>query len=342
MKIMRAVSFLSVLWVFSMGSLHAADATGAKDHSLLKRVEGSEIIWYKFSKFDEMPVALEKVEWDYDAGAFKPNKQEKLTGAHTVMYYKLPGDVSTLEAVKQYAADLEPAGFTEVFTAANEELDNGFNRFVGHIFPTAKKTDQLEYLHEFNHEEQRYMVLKGTGKDGGKVTITLYAFVLNDVTTGFAKLVETHKLQKGQTVVRVDVLEEKTMEARMKLVKAEEITSTIAAAGRIAIYGIYFDTAKAELKPDSAEALAEMAKAIQADASGRFLIVGHTDNQGDYAYNQTLSQKRAAAVVAALTSQYNIPAASLIAVGVGMAAPVAPNTEEAGRAKNRRVEVVKM
>jgi outer membrane protein OmpA-like peptidoglycan-associated protein len=55
-----------------------------------------------------------------------------------------------------------------------------------------------------------------------------------------------------------------------------------------------------------------------------------------------LSQKRAAAVVAALTTQYGIPATNLIGVGVGMVAPVASNTDEQGRAKNRRVELVKM
>lgn len=331
----------AILLGASLLPLSAADEAGSKDHPALKRVEGSEIIWYKFAKFDEMNVALEKVQFDYDKGAFKDTKKEKLEGVHTTIYYKLPGDVSTLEAVRQYEEDLKPAGFEKLFTAADDELDDGYNRFVAQIFPAAKKTDQLQYLHEFNHGQQRYAVLRGKDKNGADVTITLYAFILDDVTSGFSKLKENHGLDKGQTIVRVDILEAKPMEARMKVVKAEEITSTIAATGRIAIYGVYFDTDKAELKADSAEALTEMAKAIKED-KGRYLIVGHTDNQGEYEHNQALSQKRAAAVTSALIKDYGVSSSDIIPVGVGMAAPVAPNGDEAGRAKNRRVEIVKM
>ena len=327
--------------LLSAAALSAADAPGAKDHPVLKRMEGSEIIWSKVSKFDEMRIPLERVVFDYDSGKFKETKHDKVEGAHTVLYYKLPGETATLEAVRQYEADLKPAGFETLFTGENDKLDDGYNRFVIQTFPTVKTTDELKYLHEFNHDEQRYMVLKRAGNDGGEVYVSLYAFVLKDVSMGFSELKKRHKLDKGQTIVRVDVLETKPMEARMTVVKAEEITQTVSSAGHIAIYGVFFDTDKAEIKPDSAESLTEMAKAIKADG-GRYLIVGHTDNQGDFKHNQALSQKRAAAVVAALTSQYGISATNLIAVGVGMAAPVASNSDEQGRAKNRRVELVKM
>lgn len=326
---------------FVSSPIHAADEPGAKDHSLLKRVDGSEIIWSKVAKFDEMKIALEKIQFDYNAQGFKDTKQETVEGARTTLYYRLPGDVSTLEAVKQYEQDLKGADFKVLFTAANDELDDGYNRFVERIFPTAGKTDQLKYLHEFNHDEQRYAVLKGKGTEGNDIYVSLYAFVLGDVSTGFDKLVEKHNLEKGQTVVRVDVLETKAMEARMTVVKAEEITSGIAATGRMAIYGVHFDTDKAEIKPESADSLEEMAKAIKA-GGGRYLIVGHTDNQGDFAHNQALSNRRAVAVTTALIERHKIPAADLIPVGVGMAAPVAPNSNDAGRAKNRRVEIVKM
>jgi len=322
--------------------LHAADASGAKDHALLKRITGSEIIWYKFAKFDEMPAALEKIEWSYADDKFKDTKRELLEGQRTTLYYKLPGDVSTLEAVRQYQDLLKPAGYTTLFTAANDKLDDGYNRFVSEIFPDAKKTEGLQYLHEFNNEEQRYAILKGTNANGDTVYVSVYAFLLNDVSTGFDKLKEAHGLEKGNCIVRVDVLETKPMEARMTVVKAEEIEQSIAKTGRIAIYGVYFDTDKSDIKPESAASLAEMARAINAAPGGKFLIVGHTDNQGDLAHNQKLSMSRATAVTKALTTQYNVPSSSVIPVGVGMAAPVASNTDEAGRAKNRRVEIVAM
>lgn len=329
------------VFVFLNSPLNAKDAAGAKDHPVLKRIESSEIIWSKVAKFDELAVPLALVEYDRSEQKYKVAKEEKVEGAHTTLYYKLPGETSTLEAVRQYEADLKPAGFETLFTAENRKLDSGANAFTEYTFPTALQVAGLEDLHRLNRDEHRYMALKGKGKAGNTVYVTLYAFVIvNDA--GFYDLKAAHKLAKGQTVVRVDVLETKAMDARMTVVKAAEITQGIEQTGRMAIYGVLFDTDKAELKPESADSLAEMAKAIKENAGRKFLIVGHTDNAGDFAHNQALSQKRAAAVTAALTGKYGIPSASVIPVGVGMAAPVAPNADEAGRAKNRRVEIVAM
>lgn len=326
---------------FAAAPVFAKDAEGSKDPEGFKRITGSEIIWYKTSKFDELNIALERIEFDYGTQAFKNTKRDKAEGQLTTLYYKLPAESTTLEAVRQYEGELKPAGYQTLFTAENDKLDDGYGRFVEQIFPIARKTDQLQYLHEFNKDEQRYAVLKGKGKAGNDIYVSVYAFRLDDVATGFDKLVEAHKLEKGNVVARIDILETKAMEARMEVVKSEEITSSIDTTGRIAIYGVYFDTDKADIKPESADSLAEMAKAINA-GKGTYLIVGHTDNQGDLSYNQTLSLKRATAVTAVLTGEYKIPAEKVIPVGVGMAAPLAPNTEEAGRAKNRRVEIVKM
>ncbi len=321
--------------------LSAKDAAGSKDHPDIKRITGSEIIWYKASKFDELNMALERVEFDYDKQVFKKTKRDKAEGQLTTIYYKLPGDSTTLEAIRQYQAELEPAGYKTLFTAENDKLDDGYGRFVSEIFPTAKKTEQLQGLHDFNRDEQRYAILKGKGKAGNDIYVSLYAVVLGDITVGFNDLVEKHKIEKGNVAVRVDILETKAMDTRMTAVKAEEITNLIDTEGRIAIYGVYFDTDKAEIKPESADSIAEIAKAITG-GKGTYLIVGHTDNQGDLNYNQTLSLKRATAVTAALTGEYKIPAGRVIPVGVGMAAPLAPNTDEKGRSKNRRVEIVKM
>lgn len=341
MKIPQLLVTAVIAWFATGSSLSAKDAEGSKDHPDFKRITGSEIIWYKYAKFDELNIALSQVVFDYDAKNYAKDKRDKAEGQHTTIYYKLPADSSILEAIRQYQSDLKPQGYETLFEAADDKLDNGYNRFVSEIFPSATKTDQLGYLHEFNHGQQHYAVMKGKGKGGNTLYVSVYAFLLNDVTSGFPKLREAHKLEKGNVIARVDILETKAMDARMTTVKAEEIASSIDTAGRIAIYGIYFDTDKADIKSESAEALAEIAKAIT-QGKGTYLIVGHTDNEGDLSYNQTLSLKRATAVTAALTSDYKIPADRVIPVGVGMAAPLAPNTDEKGRAKNRRVEVVKM
>ena len=115
----------------------------------------------------------------------------------------------------------------------------------------------------------------------------------------------------------------------------------IEAEGHIALYEIYFDTDSAQLKPTSDQALEEIRNLLQQHASLRLLVVGHTDNQGQLDYNRQLSEQRAAAVVKALVERHGIAASRLTPVGVGMAAPVASNDSDPGRARNRRVELVK-
>jgi outer membrane protein OmpA-like peptidoglycan-associated protein len=110
--------------------------------------------------------------------------------------------------------------------------------------------------------------------------------------------------------------------------------------GHIALYGIYFDTDKAVIKPESAPTLAEIAKLLTGQPELHVFIVGHTDNQGAYDYNMGLSQRRAAAVAAALAKSYSIAPGRMKTAGVGFLSPVGSNTTEQGRALNRRVELV--
>jgi len=126
----------------------------------------------------------------------------------------------------------------------------------------------------------------------------------------------------------------------MVMVKADEMAKSIASSGRVALYGILFDFNKADIKPESKPALEEIAKLLKTDTNLTLHVVGHTDNVGSYDANLTLSKRRAEAVVAALTSEHGISAARLTANGVANLAPVAVNSTDEGRAKNRRVELV--
>lgn len=117
--------------------------------------------------------------------------------------------------------------------------------------------------------------------------------------------------------------------------------SDLGATGHAAVYGIYFDTGKSVIKPESAPALKEVAKLLAGDPALKLWVVGHTDSVGALDANMKLSQARAEAVAAALTTAHGVAAARLKGCGVGPLAPVASNDTEAGRAKNRRVELVK-
>lgn len=121
---------------------------------------------------------------------------------------------------------------------------------------------------------------------------------------------------------------------------AKAMGGALGETGKVALYGIHFDTAKADLKPDSDPTLAEIAKLLKQNAKLKVFIVGHTDMVGDPVSNMNLSQARAQAVIAALTKRYGIAAARLRPFGAGPYSPVASNKAEDGRAKNRRVELV--
>ena len=123
---------------------------------------------------------------------------------------------------------------------------------------------------------------------------------------------------------------------------AASFARDLGATGKVAVYGIYFDTAKADLKPASDVAIAEIAKLLKQEPSLRLFVVGHTDTVGEPAMNLKLSQARAQSVVSALTTKHAIPASRLLSFGAGPYAPVASNKDETGRAKNRRVELVDM
>ena len=125
-----------------------------------------------------------------------------------------------------------------------------------------------------------------------------------------------------------------------KMVDAAAMAKGLGEKGHIALYGIYFDTDKATIKPESAPTLAEMAKLLQGQPALNVFIVGHTDSQGSYEHNMTLSRQRAEAVAAALVTSYRIAKARLYTAGVGYLSPVGSNASDDGRALNRRVELV--
>lgn len=113
------------------------------------------------------------------------------------------------------------------------------------------------------------------------------------------------------------------------------------AKGRWVTQGILFATGKADVQPESRPVLKEIAATMKAHADLKILIEGHTDNVGTPAGNLTLSDARAAAVKATLVSDYGIDAARITTKGLGDTKPAVPNSTAAGRAQNRRVEVVK-
>lgn len=145
--------------------------------------------------------------------------------------------------------------------------------------------------------------------------------------------------EKGNGKIWLRIVRQREMKQTI-VADAAALADDLQTAGHVAVEGIYFDTGKAELKPESASAVAEIAKLLQADPSLKVFVVGHTDTVGSVDSNLKLSQARAESVVQALMRD-GVAATRLKAFGNGPFAPVASNASEAGRARNRRVELVK-
>jgi outer membrane protein OmpA-like peptidoglycan-associated protein len=125
-------------------------------------------------------------------------------------------------------------------------------------------------------------------------------------------------------------------------VTAAAMNSSIASTGQVTLYGITFDFDKVDIKPESKSQLDEIAKVLATNAGLKLKVIGYTDNKGTADHNLKLSQQRADAIVSALVRNYGIAADRLSAIGAGSNAPVASNDTEEGRAKNRRVELLKL
>lgn len=305
-----------------------ADIDGSRDPELLPRYEGSFIVQYSTSEYDSTVIPLGKTLYESDRYRFSAS--DKVEGKVTRILYIAPEGRSALEVFRNYEGELEGKGYEKLFSGSKEELgpydsfaETLYGRDRHYPLPGDERTKNQQFL------SARLV------RPEGDVYVTLYTL-------------ENHfwgnetKMEKGRTYVRVDIVETKPMETRMVIVTSSEMAKEIEEAGRIALYGIFFDIDRTDIKPESVPALEEIAKLMRASPELRVLVVGHTDSTGDREYNMGLSRRRAESVVRYLQDKFQIPASRMIPAGVGMLAPVATNRTEEGRAKNRRVELVEL
>jgi outer membrane protein OmpA-like peptidoglycan-associated protein len=269
------------------------------------------------TEYDEYILPLGKVDKE-----LKLTKSQQLEGKVTQITYRAPEDRSTLEIYRNYELELKKAGFETLFTVTSKELGEGWDVF-SNAFATAISTRSTKDLGAYLGGEGRYLAAKLTRPEG-------------DVYVALCMAVGWY----SNAVVQLDVIEVKPMETGLVTANAEALAEDLARTGHVAVYGIYFDTGKAEVESESEPVLKEIAKLLQQNPKLNLYVVGHTDNVGTLTANMELSKLRAEAVVKALISKQGIDSKRLHPVGVGPLAPVTSNKTEEGREKNRRVELV--
>ena len=298
------------------------DQAGAKDHPLVSRYAGSTLF------------AQGELNFDQTTFFIAPKKETTLEGKIYNYLYFGPSDRSDLEIFRNYQQALSTNGFKIAHTCESVEKCAG-DEYYGH----AKKWtgdgkgfrngySPLSYFNNMPSYDPRYLVAQ---RDSAQGKLTVVLTTVSDTTAAAA----------GGKKYFLQVIEEKAMQTgQVAVTSAEAIRSGLANEGKIAFYGLFFETGKAQVLPASKPQLDEMAKYLQADSSRKFYIVGHTDNQGTVEGNISLSQQRAESVASQLVRDYRVDAKRIAARGVASFAPLASNEGDVGRAKNRRVELV--
>ncbi len=315
----------------------AKDQPGASDWVAAGRYDGSHLLAQTLKAFDELTLPSGPIA----NGKFKVSATAQ--GRVMRSLYVAPKGRSTLEILANHKQALLAAGFKPVFECGGDACGEGFARAKFDPNNTeqrvvVEKSGQirtfltnamLEYV-----KDVRYGLYRKSGA-GGDTLAGIYIAQMTGGSSGDYSAALT-----GYEGVLIESVEPKAMEQKIVTVTAGEIDSKIASEGRAIFYGLYFDFDKADIKPDSKAQLTEIANYLAKRPALKAFVVGHTDNAGGLDYNLNLSLRRAQAVVAALQSQFKIAPGRLTPRGVGPLSPIAANHDDAGRAKNRRVEMV--
>ena len=340
--LLTVVLMALALPVLAIDKVPTQDLPKLQDLPGIKRFAGSALVFRDDVAYDEVAFPTSKA--NFVDGKMVVAKSLAKAGQRSMLVYVVPTGRSPLEVLRNYQFDLKSAGFAPMFECEGDacgmasNLTDGNNLGFGNtLFKDAS----------FSNERGTAQACAG----GAQITGLRYALADN-VTTGetvavmtWRPLVKGYALscpdaQENHTSVMLFRVQAKAMEQKMATVSASEMTSQLTANGKVAIYGILFDSAKAEIKPESKASLDEIGKLMKSAPALKLHVVGHTDNAGGLEGNFDLSKRRAGAVKDALTKQYGIAAERLTANGVSYLAPVSTNSLEAGRAKNRRVELV--
>ena len=311
------------------------DAPNTKDYGGMPRYEGSTIVLQSQQKYGELGLQIGGLSVPNSAD---PKEVRKVEGRTHRTTYLLPnlgkGKRSTLEIARNYEQAFKQAGFTSIWAGGQAEIRNGPPR-------------QYYGVPELDHQmltagvkDRRYFCLEKGG---------LFAAIFIAARSWEHVMIEKSEVNpwrqniaipEDAVLIQVDYVDTRPMEEKMVLVSAAEMQKSISTSGKVALYGIYFEFNKADVKPESAPTLAEMASLLKAEPGLKVLVVGHTDNVGTFEFNEDLSKRRARSVVAELASKHGIDAARLTPLGASFMAPVTTNSTEEGRALNRRVELV--
>ena len=317
---------LTLLFTLLVVFVNAQDISGSKDHELLSRYPGTEIRYYFERDYYETRYPIAPAEYDKE-----PKKWLEVSGKQTSIVYEAPKNKSTIEIMKNYEDAFKKQNAEILFKCKGGECDGTTTWYAAQFFNATfgetnrESNGEISHYESFNayHASQRYLFAKVTTSD--KIYYVVVA--------------ATPKYDENPVKILVEIIEVDNMQTGMIELNADIFKEKLEKEGKIALYGILFDTGKTDLKPQSEKELALIGNYLKQNPKAKIYIVGHTDDIGNFGENTLLAEGRAIKVTEAL-KQFGNFESRITPIGVGPVCPVATNETDEGRAKNRRVEIV--
>lgn len=311
------------LLMFVLSFAHAQDIQDSKDHDIISRYPNSEIKYYYQKEYSEL-------DFPQNTKEAKPDNLIKAKGKHTSILYEAPENISPLEIFRNYENAIKKAKGNILFSCKGKYAPDGCDDY--NSFYSLSFFNENYYKKRYNNTDQ-YVLLNGSDDQ---------AFLLAQFENATSKVYVEVGIDGDAFGARAGIQVEILEESKMKdgLITAALFEEEMDKNGKIALYGILFETGKANLKDESKYELSLIIEYLQKYPNVSIYVVGHTDDTGSLDLNMDLSQQRAKSVADYLKSK-GIAEARLTADGVGPFAPVTTNETEKGKKLNRRVEIVK-
>lgn len=308
---------------------------GAVPHPMVPLPADGYITSDEFTDFVEL-------EFPASAGDRRSGFEDTLpvAGAYRQVEYTL-GDLelSLLRLYRSYLQHFENNDFEVIFTGIGEELSNrdGFS-FISHESGFLSRTpstagDSNAYILARSPDEQTVLAISFFSRQNAR------RMMINAVEIEDMELLDLFA-PEPEAAPEPEPEEEQPVELVQQ--DATELETGLLQDGRVIVNAILFEFDRAEILPESAQALETVSELMRTRPALKLLVVGHTDGVGSFDYNLRLSVERAQAVVAWLGGHGGIDAGRLRAAGAGPMSPVTTNRTESGRAQNRRVELVEI
>ncbi len=342
MKFIYSLLFACISCVAFSQKTICPDVAGAVDHPLISKYKNSCIVAYDESKFNHVIFPASKIE--YKKGSWKADKEITEEGKVTSIIYGIENTerATVLEVQRNYEQALKNGGFEIVYSAFGKK-DIAGNSKIGRTYKIFANQEVLDNYQYTKTKSYFRFAFSSTAKNINADDAFFVARRKRDGRTyTFALLIHKNASSwEGLTdniFIQAIIVEREDMETDQ--VSAASIDEKIKNEGKEVFHNILFDFGSDTLTQESYAIIETLSDYLKANPSQDYYIVGHTDNVGSLPTNQTLSEKRAKAVLNALTSKYNVPISQISAHGVGQLSPLSINTTEEGRALNRRVEIV--